>query len=383
MDGDPAAVSGRPVVLLVTGSLGQGGTELTVFRTALGLLGRARFQPAVAVLGDGGPLAQELRDAGIRVHELGIRGRLYGPAGLLGVARLRRVVRIARASIVHTFLFDADFLGSVAARLGGARVITTRRAIKRGRAAQLVAYRWTNRLATRIVANSDEVQRFTLLSERAPEAKVLVIPNGIDVACLASGDGRSFRTRLGIPLEATVIGAVGTVKPVKGQDVLFEAVLPLLHDRPGLFVLVAGSADTALGASLRARATQDEVSDRFRLLGAREDVADFLAAVDVFVLPSRSEGMSNALLEAMAAGRSIVATRVGGNAQALAGGQAGRIVPPDDPRALREAVAALLEDPTERTRLGRLASTRAREEYDLPIMLERTERLYRQVLEGG
>jgi glycosyltransferase involved in cell wall biosynthesis len=78
-----------------------------------------------------------------------------------------------------------------------------------------------------------------------------------------------------------------------------------------------------------------------------------------------------------------MATRVGGNAQALAGGQAGRIVPPDDPRALREAVVALLDDPTERTRLGRLASTRAREEYDLPIMLERTERLYRQVLEGG
>ena len=116
------------------------------------------------------------------------------------------------------------------------------------------------------------------------------------------------------------------------------------------------------------------------MLGNRDDIADCLAAFDVFVLPSRSEGMSNALIEAMAAGRPIVATAVGGNSEALAHGGCGRLVPPEHPAAMGEAVAGLLGDARERAKLSLAAAGRARSEYDFSTMMDRTERLYDDVL---
>jgi glycosyltransferase involved in cell wall biosynthesis len=322
----------------------------------------------------------ELRGAGVPVDEMGVRGRIYGQAGLGAVWTLRAIVRRSGASIVHTFLFDADFVGAIAGKLAGVRVITTRRAIKRGKTAQLWAYRLTNRWADRIVANSEEVRRFTLAAEKPPPAKVLTIPNGIEIGRMAAGNGARFRAALGLPDSAFLIGSSGTVKPVKGHDILFEACLPLLREHPNVVVLVAGSADSNLARALRERAASAGVEDRFRLLGIREDVPDFLAALDLFVLPSRSEGMSNALIEAMAAGKPCVATRVGGNAEALADGETGRVVPPENPESLRAAVAELLADPGSRAALGDRARERAAREYDLPVMLERTQALYAAVL---
>lgn len=374
--------SSPPTVLLVTGSLGPGGTEIALYRTALGLRARGRYSPRVAVLGTAGTMGDELRAAGIGVDEMGVRGRIYGPAGIGAVRRLRAIVGGSGASIVHTFLFDADFVGAIAGRLAGIRVITTRRAIKRGKRAQILAYRLTNRWAARIVANSEEVRRFTLAAEKPPPEKVLTIPNGIEIERIAAGNGARFRAGLDLPDSAFVIGSSGTVKPVKGQDVLFEACLPLLREHPHAVVLVAGSVDSSFAGALRARAAAEGVQDRFRLLGNRQDVPDFLAALDLFVLPSRSEGMSNALIEAMAAGRPCVATRVGGNAETLADG-AGRIVPPESPEALRGAIAGLLTDPDSRAALGNLALQRAAREYDLPVMLSRTEALYAEVVAAG
>ncbi len=376
-------IGSPPTVLLVTGSLGPGGTEIAVYRSALGLRARGRFSPRVAVLGTADAMGRELRAAGVPVDELAARGRIYGPAGVGAVRRLRAILRGSGVSIIHSFLFDADFVGAIAGRLAGVRVITTRRAIKRGKSAQLFAYRLTNRWAARIVANSEEVRRFTLAAEKAPPEKVLKIANGIEIARIAAGNGARFRAGLGLSNSTFVIGSSGTVKPVKGQDVLLEACLPLLREHPRVVVLVAGSVDSSFARALRERAAAEGVEDRFRLLGNREDVPDFLAALDVFVLPSRSEGMSNALIEAMAAGRPCVATRVGGNAEALAEGGAGKIVPPESPEELRGAIAGLLADPVSRATLGNLARERAAREYDLTVMLERTERVYTEVLAAG
>jgi len=367
-------------VLILTGSLRPGGTEIAVFRMALALKQRGRYSPQVAVLAGSGAMGQQLRDGGIPVHDLRIAGRLYGPAGVVTYLRLRRVMRAWPPALVHTFLFDADLLGLLAARASRIPTITTRRAIKRGKSAQLTAYRWTNRWAARIVANSEEVRRFTLEAEHAPPYKVSVIPNGIDLANLGGGNGRSLRQELGLPSQALVVGTLGTVKRVKGQDVLFQAMLPILVERRDVFAVVAGEAESPLARELRERAHKEGVADRFRLLGNRDDIADCLAAFDVFVLPSRSEGMSNALIEAMAAGRAIVATRVGGNAEALADGACGQLVPPEDVLAMRAAVLALLHSSEHRARLGAAAAQRAHAEYDLSTMLDRTERLYEEVL---
>lgn len=375
-------MSGRPGsgVLLLTGSLGPGGTELAVMALARGLRRRGRFRPVVAVLGRGGRWGEQLRAEGIEVEELGIDGPLRRPRYLARLLRLSALVRRKPIDIVHTFLFDADVYGMLAARLGLPRaVITTRRAIKSNRPHHLRGYRWTNPFVHRIVANSEAVRRFTLEQEGPPEWKVVTIPNGVDTVTFAAGSREAGRRRLGIDSSALVVGAVGTLKPVKGQDLLLEGMLPLFEEYPALRLVLAGTISPEFGGRLRERIESAGVAERVLLPGAVEEVPDLLAALDVFVLPSRSEGMSNALLEAMAAGNAIVATDVGGNRESLGGGEAGILVPLEDPAAQRVAISGLLKEPDRRILLATAAASRAREHYGLDRMIERTELLYQEL----
>jgi len=372
----------RIPAVLVTGSLGPGGTELAVISHARGFARRGVVAPRVVVLGSGGVHAQALRGEGIPVEELHIpRGNLRSPAGLARLARLRRLVRSLGGPVVHTFLFDADVYGMLAALLGSpGAVITTRRAIKRNRPHHVRLYRLTNFLVDRIVCNSEEVRRFTIDVEGADPARVDVIVNGVDVERFAGGDGAAARDRLGIGAEEVVVGAVGTIKEVKGQRVLLEAMVPLLRERSRLRLLLAGDRSGEYAQRLERDVREAGLVERVLMPGPVADVPDLLAALDVFVLPSLSEGMSNALLEAMAAGRPIVATRVGGNAEALEEGMAGLLVPADDPEALREAISVLLEDRDRAGALAERAARRARDHYSLEGMLEATEALYAGLL---
>ncbi|MFN7964632.1 MAG: glycosyltransferase [Acidobacteriota bacterium] len=199
-------------VLLVTGSLGPGGTELSVVGLARGLNARGRALPHVAVLGSAGSYGPTLRSEGIVVHELGIKGALRTPGRFRALLQLADIVRREKIGIVHTFLFDADVYGMLAARIGGPwSVITTRRAIKKGRPLHLLGYRLTNGFADRIVCNSEAVREFTLKKENPPSDKLRVIPNGVDLDRYACGAREPFRTRLGIAPNTLLVGSVGTL----------------------------------------------------------------------------------------------------------------------------------------------------------------------------
>lgn len=369
-------------VLLLTGSLGPGGTELSVVRLALGLKERGRAEPRVAVLGRGGSYTAALRQQGVEVDELGVSGRLYLPGGIKRLLTLGELVRRERIGIVHTFLFDADVYGMLAARTGGPwGVITTRRAIKKDKPLHLLGYRLSNGFADRIVCNSEAVRDFTLRRENPPVDKVRVIPGGVDVTAFAAGDRARQRAALGLDPRSVVVGAIGTIKQVKGQAVLLEAMAPLLQRDRDLRLCLAGEVTAGYGAELRERVEQLGLASQVLLPGVVHDVPGLLAALDLFVLPSLSEGMSNALMEAMAAGKPIVATTVGGNEENLDRGTAGVLVPAGNPEALREAIGRMLDDRDLRLRLGHAAAARAREQYAFSRMLERTERLYSELVE--
>lgn len=368
-------------VLLITGSLGPGGTELAVAALASGLRRRGTFSPTVAVLARGGDLGAALARDGVPVVELGIEGRLRRPAAVRRLLRLARHVRRERTAVVHTFLFDADVYGMLAARLGrpGA-VISTRRAIKSDKPHHLRGYRWTHRFVDRIVANSERVARFTVEREGAPPDKVLTIPNGVDRSRFAAVVAGRFRRQLGLPEDALLAVALGSVKPVKGQDVLLEAALEWMPRHPDAHLVLAGACQGDFAADLLRRAGEAGLSERIHAPGPVAAVEELLADADVFVLPSRSEGMSNALLEAMASGLPAVATDVGGNRECLADGECGILVPPEDPGALAAALESLTANPQDRRQLGERARARVDQRYDLERILERTEILYRELL---
>jgi len=368
-------------VLLITGSLGPGGTELAVMTLARELAARGRVAPRIVTLGHGGAHAETLRASGVPVEELGLSGGARSIAGLRRLRLIPQMVRHERIRIVHTFLFDADFYGMLAARRGRPwAVVTTRRAIKRGRLLHLLGYRLTNPLVDRIVCNSDAVSRFTLHAEGASRKKVVVIPNGVDTARFERGDGATMRRRLGLRPDDLVVGAVGTIRKVKGQAVLLEAMRPLFERHAALRLVLAGEVTRGYGEELRRQVAQSGLEGRVVMPGVVEEVPELLAALDLFALPSLSEGMSNALLEAMAAGRAIVATEAGGNAECLDGGSAGLLVPPGDADALGRALERLLDTPDRGREMGRRAFARARDEYSLGKMLDRTETLYAELL---
>lgn len=369
-------------VLLMTGSLGPGGTELAVMTLARGLAERGRVEPLLCLLGSGGDFTASLRRHGVTVHELGISGRIRMPGNSRRLNELGPLVAHHRIRIVHTFLFDADYYGMKAARRGRPwGVITTRRAIKRGKFFHLLGYRLTNRLVDKIICNSEAVKRFTLDKEGASPSKVLVIPNGVDLERFTSGNGDPLRKRLGVGEGELLIGTVGTIKKVKGQAVLIEAVAPLLQRRPGLKLVLAGEVTRGYGDDLRRRVEELGLDGRVLFPGVIQDIPDLLAGLDLFVLPSLSEGMSNALLEAMAAGKPIVATGAGGSGENLDQGRCGLVVPPGDAAALGGAIEQMIADPDRRSELGARAARRAHEEYTLPRMFERTERVYAELID--
>jgi glycosyltransferase involved in cell wall biosynthesis len=230
------------------------------------------------------------------------------------------------------------------------------------------------RAADRIVVNAE------LLRPRGRAgARTDVIPSGVDTDVFRPTAARGeAKTRLGLPGAGPVIGTVGRLEPRKGTATLVEAVAVLRnggHHDAMLVVVGDGPLRRELGAAAERLGIQEHV----RFLGDRGDVDAVLAALDVFVLPSRTEGMSNALLEAMAMAHPVVATAVGGTPEVVADGQSGLLVPADDPGTMAAAIARLLDAPGLAARLGAAARQTVEERYGVRRMVRRLEAVYAAV----
>jgi glycosyltransferase involved in cell wall biosynthesis len=209
-------------------------------------------------------------------------------------------------------------------------------------------------------------------------SRIVTVPNG---ASLTPASQSSLRDELQLGAGDRLAVAIGNLYPVKGHGYLLDALARLATRVPRLHVAIAGRGD--LEAALRARARILHVDDRVHLLGLRSDVPNLLAGADVFVLPSLSEGLPLALLEAMMAGRPIIATAVGEVPAVLSNGRAGVLVPPGDAEALANALAGVLSDPALAHRLGGAAARRAAEEYTFEKMMGRYVALYARLLASG
>jgi glycosyltransferase involved in cell wall biosynthesis len=210
-----------------------------------------------------------------------------------------------------------------------------------------------------------------------PHSRLTFIPNGVR---LSPAQSSTLRAELGMSERGRLILSVGSLYPVKGHSHLLQAVAALSSRHPDLHVAIAGRGEMHdslldLGRSLG-------LGSRLHLLGLRADVANVLAAADVFVLPSLSEGLPLAILEAMLASRPIVASDVGEIGQVLGHGKAGILVKPGDTAELAEGIDRLLSDPGGARQMGEYGAQRADTEYRLERMVGRYEALYRSLLEG-
>lgn len=334
-------------------------------RYVLALLGRPeiadRFEVAVAC--PEGQLAAALRRAGVPVM-------LYPGADLsfsvTALWALYGLVRSWRPRIVHT---HGSLAGRLAGRLGGARVAFTKHGLAAAeeQAVQIrsvggLARRAAVRLAAdRIVAVSAAVRQ-ALVAQGADPGKVRVISGGVEVDAYA-GVG---------PLVPGVIGGLGRLSYEKGFDLLLSAMRELGGE---VRLLLGGD-----GPQRERLAAEAAGLERVTLTGFVPDVAAFMGKIGLFVLPSRSEGLGLVLVEAMAAGRPVVATRVGGVPEVVADGETGLLVPPEDSGALAAAVRRLLENPDLADRMGAAGRGRAEALFSARRMAEQTRELYLEML---
>jgi glycosyltransferase involved in cell wall biosynthesis len=240
----------------------------------------------------------------------------------------------------------------------------------------------TNRWARRVVAVSEDTARIVRQRERIAAPLLTVIPNGIDLDRFSpAGRRESARAALGVPASARLLVNVSHLTRVKGIDVLVEAAPAICAVVPGCFFLVAGRGLERERIERRIAALG--LAREFRLLGSYDDVPGLLEAADLFVLPSRSEGQPNAVIEAMAMGLPVVASRVGGVPEVARHAREALLVDPDAPELLARACLEVLSGPDLAARLGGAGRERARAEFGLPTMLRRYEDLYSEVVRGA
>jgi glycosyltransferase involved in cell wall biosynthesis len=335
---------------------------------------RARFEPVVFCISGEGELARPLRDAGIAVVCLGAQKR----HGLSVVWRLSRLLAKLRPTILQTFLFHANIAGRLAGKAARVPVIVSgiRVAEKRG-SLRLWIDRATDWMVSRHVCVSQDVAAFSAARGGLPISKLRVIPNGVEAHLFAEAPPADLG-QFGIPPGSRTLLFVGRLDPQKGPFVLMAAARELLPHHNDLHVLLVG--DGPLAENLRKWVAKENLSDRIHFAGRRNDVPSLLRAAEIFVLPSLWEGLPNVVLEAMAAGIPVVASRVEGISDLLTDDRTGLIVPPNSAPDLIEAIDRLLADPQHAHQMGHSAQQHVRTEFAWDGIVEKYAALYREFL---
>jgi glycosyltransferase involved in cell wall biosynthesis/peptidoglycan/xylan/chitin deacetylase (PgdA/CDA1 family) len=366
----------RTRVLHLIWALDLGGAERQVVEIVR-RTDRRRFEPFVGCLVRKGRWGNELEAEGVPVVDFAKRPGL----DLSLLPRLVRFLRRGRFDVLHTHAFTAASWGRLAALLARTPVVVSHEhsAFSLDSSVRRFVDRALVPATDRWIAVSEALARDLVAAEALPISRVVLVRNGIPLEeDTPPADAVEARRSLGIPAFREVVGTVGRLEPRKGLEVFLDAARGLAARRPSLGVLLVGEGP--LQPDLERRIRSLGLEGRVVLTGRRDDIPRVLAALDVFVLSSHTEGLSIALLEAAAAARPIVATAVGGNPEVIEDGRSGRLVPAGDADALERAVGSLLDDPDLARRLGSAAARVVRARFSSRGMVDDIESLYSDLL---
>ncbi|MFO0919405.1 MAG: glycosyltransferase [Planctomycetaceae bacterium] len=311
-------------------------------------LDRDEWEPYVYCLGPPAHYAQVLSERQVPVT-------CFGGSGARSAPRIfwqwTRALRQFQPEILYTWLFHANFLGRLAGRAAGVPVILSgirvaeRRTPWHGR-----LDRWTNGLVDRNVCVSRDVADFMEQTVGLDPRKTVVIPNGVDLERFRQANPADL-TAFGIPANSPVLITIGRLEPQKGIDLLLAGIPAVQSRHPEAHFLIVGDGPDR--PALEQQARQLGIADHIHWAGRRDDVPQLLAASTALVLPSRWEGMPNVVLEAMAAGKPVIATQVEGIADLVIPGTTGWLIPIENPPMLAEAIVQILADSARAIAMGK------------------------------
>jgi L-malate glycosyltransferase len=374
--GSDARYSELPHVLLVLDQFPKtlGGGERIVLKLA-DLLPKYGYRVSILTF-SADPASAGLQSPPCSVYLLPLQ-RTYDLTALRGSFELRKFLREQRIRIVQTFFESSDlWAGFVTKAMSSAKLIWSRRdmgILRTGK--HHAAYRLMASAPDRVFAVSEQVRRHCIDVDGIKPSRVQTIYNGLDLADWSS-------TSPAAKCEGeSLVTTVGNIRRVKGHDVFIRAAASVATQFPKSTFSIAGDVlEPDYFAELQALVRDLNLSDRFHFSGGVTNLREHLSAADVFVLPSRSEGFSNAIVEAMAASLPVVATNVGGNAEAVQDGASGVIVRPEDPDALAGAIVQLLSDPAKAKQMGAEGKRLAAEKFTTEAMMAQITSVYGSLL---
>lgn len=364
-------------ILFVSTSTTVGGAEKTLFTLAT-LLDPRRYQVAAVVsLKPEGHYAKRLAEQGVRTETLNL-ARAPRPAD---ARRLAEIIERERPDVVHAVMYQAIQLARMAKKRTAVpfKLVSSPRVNYRSRSlVTLLVDRWLKTRDDLLIAESDASRRFLLQQLGYKPAKVVVIRNGVDLAGWPASkiDRQKKRLELRLGASDVLVGAIGRLDRQKGFATLVEAMARLKETPLRCVILGDGPERGRLEALIRRHHLERTVW----LLGEKTEIPSWLSAFDLYCLPSLWEGLPNALLEAMALGLPVVASRVDGVPEAVTSGKDGLLVPPAKPAALAAALKSLAGDPQKRADLGAAAKAAVSERFTLRRMIDEYERAYDSLL---
>lgn len=368
-----------------------GGTEKQVVTTASRIDPR-RFELEFGCFKRRGQLLDEILELGIPVTEYPVNS-FFRPSALRQQVALARHLQQRHIQVMHSYNFYSNVFAIPAARIAGVPcvVASIRDTGVYLNAVQRRVHRAACSLAHRILVNANAIRDW-LIADGYDARKITVIPNGLDVAAYARRrGGTSVRAELGLADDAQLIVVMARINRDKGIDCFVDAAARLAPRFPKAeFVIVGGDfaplvdgsipPEIAYRREVEARAARAGIAGRVHFTGFRTDIPEILAETAVSVLPSFSEGLSNTLLESMAAGVPVVATGVGGTPEVIEHGQSGLLVPARDDGALADAIGRVLENDVLAARLADQGRRRVTERYSFAHTVRATEQLYLHAL---
>ena len=370
-----------PCILFIVDQLTElGGGERSLFEIAKGLSAFGYRSLIVTFRDNPDPAAYALSD-NITILPL---ASCFSFKALFTALQLRRIILREHVTVVHTFFESSDIFGTMVARITGVKhLISSRRDMGILRSSKhKFAYRLLAPLYSAVITVSDTVREWHRQTDKIPEDKIKTIHNGLSRDRLQPRQSaKTVRDQLGVAFTSRLVTTISNINTWKGVDVFVATAAIVLKQHPGTMFAVAGDwTDMDHLHALQAAASALGIADRILFLGRVDDIAALLLASDIFALLSRSEGMPNVVLEAMATGLPVVATAVGGTPEVVVDGVTGYLVPNEDAEAAAERIGLLISDPYLRARIGDAGITRTHNHFSLEKMIRSHVDLYDSLL---
>ena len=357
---------------LVT-SLEVGGAQHNML---LGLprLDQNRYQHVLISIMDRMQMAQQFRSAGIELHSLGLSRK----SDLAVALRLRSLLKRLRPDILHTYLIHGNVLGRIVGRLVGVpTIIGSELTIGQAGPVGRLATKLTNPLTDAVEVNSETGGRAIAADLGVPSEKIEVILPGLDLQAFGGSDRRSaIRSEIGVLASDQLVLYVGRLQPVKGVEYGIRAFAKALSMNSNLHLALAGEGEQR--AELVNLVTELNIQEKVSFLGARRDLPDVLSAADSVLMPSLTEGFPRVAIEAMAAAKPVIATRVGGVPEAVVHNETGILVESRDVDAMTNAIIETSRDTERQAAFGRKARARVEQLYSAESYVTRLDEMYQR-----